>query len=336
MTGLPLLERYASHDGRDPLVIALVINMPDAALQTTERQFRELLGAAGAQHDVRLRLFSFPEVVREAAGRALVAERYEPIDRLWEGGFDGLIVTGAEPRTSTLRDESYWPSLTRLVDWADDTGVSTVWSCLAAHAAVLHLDGIERRGLPAKLSGVFACERIRAHPLVAGMPDSWRLPHSRHNTLDAAELATAGYEVLSASSEIGADTFILQRSGDAGSLFVFYQGHPEYDPGALYREYRRDVGRFLAGTTDRYPEMPRGYFDAETVCAFEAFRARAEHERHPGLLEQFPDGDARERAPHAWRDVAVRLYANWLGLLAARRSRPASLHARAAVPVPVR
>jgi hypothetical protein len=30
-----------------PLVIGLVNNMPDAALQTTEQQFTELLGAAG-------------------------------------------------------------------------------------------------------------------------------------------------------------------------------------------------------------------------------------------------------------------------------------------------
>lgn len=331
----PLADGYGSRDGREPLVIALVNNMPDSALQTTERQFRELLCDAGAGHEVRLRLFSFAEVPRDPGGRALVADRYEPIDRLWEGGFDGLIVTGAEPRTPTLRDESYWRSLTRLIDWADDAGVSTVWSCLAAHAAVLHLDGIERRRMPAKLSGVFACARVADHPLLAGMPESWRLPHSRHNTLEPAALAAAGYEVLSASDEVGADTFVRRRGGRSGALFVFYQGHPEYDPGALFREYRRDVGRFLAGTAETYPEMPRGYFDPEATRMLDGFRARVLRERRPELLDEFPGVEARERLAHLWHDVAVRLYANWLALLATQRVRKASLPARAPLPARV-
>ena len=308
--------------GREPLVIALLNNMPDAALQSTEQQFSELLARAGAGYDVRLRLFSFPELIRGEAGRRYVSDHYEPIDALWTGDFDGLIVTGAEPRTPTLPEEVYWPSLTRLVDWALESEMPTVWSCLAAHAAVLHLDGIQRRRLDQKISGLFRCEKTSDSALVAGLPSSWRIPHSRLNTLDVEQLDAAGYEIAACSDEAGADTFVLQRR----AVFVFYQGHPEYDAGALFREYRRDVGRYLAGTMERYPEMPRGYFDDQTARAFAAFRDLAERERTRELLEAFPGRDAGAIPPQLWLDAAVRLYSNWLSaFVAGRRSEAATV-----------
>jgi homoserine O-succinyltransferase len=312
---------------REPLVIALLNNMPDAALETTERQFSELLAAAGARYDVRLRLFSFPELIRGEPAQRYIARNYEPIGSLWNGGFDGLIVTGAEPRTSKLFEEMYWPSLTRVVEWANDTGTPTVWSCLAAHAAVLYLDGIERRRLGEKISGVFRCARVSGHFLVDALPESWRTPHSRLNTLDPERLVAAGYEIVSFSEEAGPDTFVLQR----GAPFVFYQGHPEYDAGALFREYRRDVGRFLGGTMDRYPEMPRGYFDNEMARVFMALRARAQRQRTRDLLDDFP-GEGRAVPPNSWRDTAIGLYTNWLVSVAARRLRQMIPLGAAAVP----
>ena len=104
-------------------MIALVNNMPDAALRTTEQQFQELLGAAGADTMFGCRLFSFPELIRAEAGAAIRRGTLR-VDRLRCGSseFDALIVTGAEPRTPSLADEAYWPSLTRLVDWALESG----------------------------------------------------------------------------------------------------------------------------------------------------------------------------------------------------------------------
>ena len=81
-----------------------------------------------------------------------------------------------------------------------------------------------------------------------------------------------GYQVLTRSPAAGVDTFVRQ---DASSLFLFFQGHPEYDAGALLSEFRRDVGRFLKGERDRYPAMPQHYFDAATEAALAAFRQRA-------------------------------------------------------------
>jgi homoserine O-succinyltransferase len=146
------------------------------------------------------------------------------------------------------------------------------------------------------------------------MPDA--APHSRLNGLDPAELAASGYEIVSCSAEAGVDTFVLRRR----ALFVFYQGHPEYDRSALFREYRRDVNRFLAGSMERYPEMPSGYFDDETSRALEAFRARAERRRKRELRSVFPEIHACENLAPVWHDVGVRLYRNWLRALGERRS----------------
>ena len=295
------------------LTIGLVNNMPDAALKTTERQFRELLARAAGGLPVDLRVFSFSELPRSADGRRYVAAHHEPIAHLWERDCDGLIVTGAAPVAARLEDEPCWPTLTRLVEWAERHTASTIWSCLAAHAAVRHIDGITRHPLAAKRSGVFACERVVNHPLLARAPARWTTPHSRRNELPEAALRARGYRILSRSPVAGADVFVKR----CGSLFVFLQGHPEYDAGALGREYRRDVVDFLAGKSGRYPELPVDYFPDDVAAAMLAFRAAALRRPGDALFERFPTLLAMS-AP--WHGAAVGLFAAWLAQLAGRRS----------------
>ncbi|HEY4772410.1 MAG TPA: homoserine O-succinyltransferase [Steroidobacteraceae bacterium] len=304
------------------LVIGLVNNMPDGALKATERQFRDLLAAAAGNTPWRLRLFTLPEATRSEATSAYISENYEKFDALWTSRLDGLIVTGTEPRTPALANEPYWGTLTRLVDWAEEHTASTVWSCLAAHAAVLYLDGIERRRLAEKLSGVFECVRGGRHAILSGGPDVWCIPHSRLNDLPQGALSAAGYEILSHSALAGADLFIKPRK----SLFVFLQGHPEYDADSLLREYHRDIGRYLRGERDDYPQLPRGYFTGEVAAAMAAFRERALAQRHIDTLADFPAVDLTAKSAHRWRPQALLIYANWLALLA-RRRRGARAHA---------
>jgi homoserine O-succinyltransferase len=310
-------SRESLSGDNDPIVIGLVNNMPDAALRTTERQFGELLSAASPNLVANLRLFSLPELPRAEAGRFHVNQHYEDISDLWASHVDGLIVTGTEPHAADLVDEPYWATLTKLVDWAEDQTISTVWSCLAAHAAVLHIDGIGRHALREKLSGVFDCNKVTDHTIVDGVPSRWRIPHSRYNELPEEALASRDYQIVSRSPEVGADMFVKKRK----SLFIFFQGHPEYDPGALLREYRRDVGRFLAGERDSYPEIPRGYFDGDMAAEFAAFRHRAMRNRGIDLLPGFPAEEAKRKLTHPWRGPAVRMYANWLSYLVEQRSR---------------
>jgi homoserine O-succinyltransferase/O-acetyltransferase len=315
--------------GREPLVVGLVNNMPDAALRNTEAQFRRLIAAAGAP--VRLRLFYLPQMPRSERGRSYLEQHYESVDCLSPGGVDGLIVTGTEPHTADLRDEPYWPALAQLVEWAHRGTISSVWSCLAAHAAVLHDDGISRDALPRKLCGMFTCRRMGDHPLVVGTPRSWQVVHSRHNGLSEASLRSCGYRMLSRSETTGPDLFIRQKK----SLFVYFQGHPEYDCDSLAREYRRDVGRFLAGDQDDYPEMPQGYFDAATTAALGLFRRQALCRRSLDLLAVYPAAALGASHP-APSQFAAAIYRHWLLLLGnARDGRAMSLPAQTRVPAMV-
>jgi homoserine O-succinyltransferase len=287
--------------------IGLVNNMPDAALDATERQFRALLRAAANDVTVDLTLYTLPEVPRTDFGREQVS-RYSDLRDLWTSHHDGLIVTGTEPRAADLKDEPYWESLTSVLEWAENHTYSTILSCLAAHAGILHLDGIARRPLGDKRFGVFECVRVSDHPLTAAAPNHLQMPQSRWNEVSEEALLACGYRVLTRSVGAGVDSFVKQRK----SLFVFFQGHPEYDATTLLLEYRRDIGRFLRRERETYPPMPQGYFDEETVAALTALRERAWLDRREELLAEFPTAMAAGKVTNTWRSTAESLYRNWL------------------------
>lgn len=310
-------RRAAAPSARPRLDIALVNNMPDSAVQATERQFSSLIEeAAAGDFDVRLSLHSLSSLPRGEVARAGMQERYASVEALKQAGTDALIVTGAEPQKADLRDEPYWDELTILVDWARTNTHTALWSCLAAHAAVLHMDGIVRQPLPVKCAGVFTFERVADASLTEGLPGLVRIPHSRRNTLPAAQLEAKGYQILTQSPRAGVDTFTRQGQ----SLFVFLQGHPEYDGDTLLREYCRDVGRYLRGQQSEYPQSPYGYFDSMTERSFRALAVRARASREAQLLNWCSEIAAAMKPARPWRAQAVTLFRNWLELTAAAKA----------------
>ena len=78
--------------------------------------------------------------------------------------------------------------------------------------------------------------------------------------------------------EAGADLFLSQERDD----LLFFQGHPEYEPDTLGREYRRDVRRFLAGGAE-YPKLPKNYFGPDECELLARFREKAIEERDESL-----------------------------------------------------
>ena len=309
--------RSVGYAQQQPIVIGLVNNMPDAALRATEQQFCTLLHAASRDFVVRLKLFSHPRIQRSAQAMAHIERYYDDYGELEDIPPDGLIVTGMEPCARRLTDEPLWPALARLVDWTRESGVSTVWSCLAAHAAVMRRSGIERVPLGAKLSGLFECRFHSAeHEIVYGTPDRWCVPHSRLNGLCDRALTSAGYQILSWSAEAGADIFIRQER----ELSIFVQSHPEYGPSTLRDEYRRDVARFLDGKRDSYPDIPKGYFSENIRARLAELGERAKRDRVPGLLDDVSALLSQVSPDCKWSATAVRIYANWLRYLDDRRS----------------
>jgi homoserine O-succinyltransferase len=299
--------------------IGIVNNMPDSALISTERQLFALLNAAAGRLPIRLRFYTLPMIPRTDWGRQYISRFYSNIDDLWDQDLDGLIVTGAEPQAPNLAEEPYWGSLGQVIDWAKENTVSAIWSCLAVHGAVLHLDGIDRRQLGDKCIGVFDQTRMMDHPLMQGMPSQLSIPHSRWNEVREEALVLNGYSVLTKSTEAGVDIFVKQQKD---SLFVYFQGHPEYDALSLLGEYRRDVGRFFRREIDFYPTMPKGYFDDQAIEPLIAFQGRALSDRRNELFASFPVDLAAVNLKATWHLVATQIYRNWILCMSARRKRP--------------
>jgi homoserine O-succinyltransferase len=296
--------------------IGLVNNMPDAGLAATERQFIGLLHSASADHDVLLRFYALTSTPRNPGVRSAMQTNYFPAHTLRETRLDALIVTGAEPLAPSLPEEVYWRELIHVFDFARQRTVSSIFSCLAAHGAVLHWDGVPRIPLSRKLSGVFTAQVVCRHGLVDGFPLNHFIPHSRFNGLDEAELADKGYTTLVRSDEAGVDLFIK----DEASLLIFLQGHPEYDADSLAREFRRDLFRYLAAERATPPDPPSRYFGAEVLAEVDALIEHSRCNRGPQIADCLSGVMLDKGHEASWRLISQRLYSNWLSIIARRKS----------------
>jgi len=304
------------------LRIGLVNNMAGAAFKGTERQFVSLLDSASEGIPIQVSFYRLPGLSQAESGGHHFASHYAGIDSLLDTHLDGLIVTGREPKMADLRDEPYWESFTRMLEWARSNTRSTIWSCLAAHAAILHMDGIGRRKSDEKKFGVFECARVTDHPLMRGLSPRFHVPHSRWNGVAQEDLTGHGYSVLSNIADDGVDTFVKEEK----SLFVFFQGHLEYESDTLTREYRRDVGRFIKGETDTYPLLPRGYFDRGSEAVLLVLRDKAVSCWSSELSISVATAVEDAEIQNTWQSSAVRIYRNWLKFICASKSESQSRH----------
>jgi homoserine O-succinyltransferase len=142
-----------------------------------------------------------------------------------------------------------------------------------------------------------------------------RTPHSRWNELPLDALRAAGYCILSASADTGANIFARQQR----SLLVLFQGHPEYERSTLLKEYRRDVERYANGKQTHYPTLPSGYFSSEASATLDALRRRTLG-TPSAARPSFPYTSVLAGVQNTWREGAVQIYGNWLSVLANARS----------------
>jgi homoserine O-succinyltransferase len=295
--------------GAECIRLALINNMPDPALEDTELQFFDLLDIASGDVLVLLKLYSLTGIPRTDRGQRHLNSFYHGLDDLWNSRVDGVIITGTEPRRPNLKDEPYWASLTDVFDWAENNTVSTVLSCLAAHASVLHGDGVSRHRLSDKQFGVFDSTNICDHTLISRVAGQIRFPHSRWNEVRADELTSCGYAVLTLSAEAGVDLFVKKKKK---SLFVHFQGHPEYGARTLLKEYRRDIKRFLGRERETYPTMPVGYFDSAATRLLIDFQDTALSNRREATVALFPEAAVVDGLQNTWQSSATCVYRNWL------------------------
>ncbi len=306
-------------------------NMPDSAFAETERQFVSLLDRAAGSVVVHVWLYAMPGLSRGEEVNRRIGERYGTLDDLLSRRIDGAIVTGTEPVAGLLPEEPYWPSLAALVAWAERSTLATVLSCLAAHAAFLLLDGIDRAPLAKKCSGVFAHDPNGEHPLVRGMNGPVYVPHSRLNDIPR-DLVPTEYSNLLLATEVSWSVLARERQN---CLLVLVQGHPEYSTASLLREYRRDLLRYIDGSRPMPPPIPVNYVDEEGEALLRRFAAGWEPgQESTDYLERFPFEQVRAHVANTWCRDGERLYSNWIAEILRRKTPGQSLGFRAG-PLPL-
>lgn len=321
-TDLPSFERYRREGGdvlsskraqaQDirELHIGLMNNMPDAALEATERQFLRLIGGCNRIAQFYVYPFSPTEVSRGPQAQAHIDQYYFDFAQLKKEGLDALIVSGANPICAELSDEEFWEPMCDTLDWAAEHVASTLCACLATHAAFLHFHGIKRRPLAEKRWGVFSHRVVKEHPLVRNINTRFDVPHSRWNEITADDMRGASQQVLVESAEAGVH---LATSAD-GFRMVFLQGHPEYDSFTLLKEYKREVNRYLAGEITDYPPDPAHYFDETMIPLLRQFQAEAHRARQNGEnCRAFPESEII--VDDTWGDTGKIIFNNWLGAI---------------------
>ena len=152
----------------------------------------------------------------------------------------------------------------------------------------------------------------RTHPLTQDVNTRFDAPHSRWNDIPRQSWDAAGLHVLAESDDAGVH---LATSPD-GFRIVYFQGHPEYDRNSLLKEYKREVGRFLADDLESPPPYPEHYFSHEAddlaqTHLRDALAARAHGHADP----DFPEEAIDPFLENTWGDTGRAFFNNWLGLV---------------------
>jgi homoserine O-succinyltransferase len=240
-------SRRAGSQNIRPLEVGILNLMPNKI--ETEIQILRLLSNTPIQ--INVDLIRIDETTPKNTPKSHMDAFYHEFSEVSDKNYDGWIVTGAPLGLLDYEDVKYWDKMTELLDWAKDNVQSTLFLCWAAHAALYHFYGVDRKIREHKLSGVFEHKVEHAKDeLMRGFDPIFWAPHSRVGEVSEADYKSIeGLSVLAQSDVAG--TYI---SATDDKRLVFVTGHPEYDPLTLAQEYERDVEADLA------PQIPENYF----------------------------------------------------------------------------
>ena len=221
-----------------PLEIVLLNLMPTKIV--TETQLSRVLGNTPLQVHLELMMISSHKSKNTPEEHLL--SFYKTFDELKERKFDGMVITGAPVENLPFEEVDYWDELVRIMEWSKTHVHSTFHICRAAPAGLYYHYGIQKHLLPEKLFGVYRHHAdYKRAILLRGFDDEFWAPHSRHTTIDRADVeAVPGLKILASSEEAGV-YIIMNKEGRQ----IFVTGHSEYDPDTLEREYLRDKNQGL-------------------------------------------------------------------------------------------
>ena len=255
-----------------PLEIVLLNLMPTKIV--TETQLSRVLGNTPLQVHLELMMMSTHKSKNTPEEHLL--SFYKTFDELKHRKFDGMVITGAPVEHLNFEDVNYWQELCEIMEWSKDHVHSTFHICWAAQAGLYYHYGIRKKHLPEKLFGVFPHQAdYKRAILLRGFDDEFWVPHSRHTTVDRADIEQVpGLKILASSEKCGV-YIVMNKEGRQ----IFVTGHSEYDPDTLEKEYRRDKDKGLPIA------VPENYY---------------------------PNDDDSQDPLVRWRGHGNLLYSNWL------------------------
>ena len=267
-----MTEKRAITQDIRPLKILLLNLMPKKI--ETETQLSRLLGNSPLQVDLEL-IHTKSHKSKNTSAEHLFTF-YKTFDDVRHLNFDGMIITGAPVEHLPFEEVEYWDELCEIMEWSKTHVHSTLHICWGAQAGLYYHYGIKKQPLSKKMFGIFPhVTDYKQSILFRGFDDVFGIPHSRHTTVERADIeAVEGLKIL-ASSHI-AGVFAVTSEGGRR---IFITGHPEYDAETLKNEYDRDVRE------GKPIEIPVNYF---------------------------PDDDPSKPPLVSWRAHANLLYSNWL------------------------
>ena len=230
-------NRALSQDIR-PLEIVLLNLMPTKIV--TETQLSRVLGNTPLQ--VNLELMHTTSHVSKNTSQDHLLSFYKSFDELKDRKFDGMVITGAPVELMPFEEVDYWPELCQIMEWSKTHVHSTFHICWGAQAGLYYHYGIQKHLLPEKLFGVYEhTADYKRSILLRGFDDVFWAPHSRHTTVDRADLEKVPELKILASSERAGVYAAMTKGG----RHIFITGHSEYDPETLEKEYLRDKAQGL-------------------------------------------------------------------------------------------
>ena len=255
-----------------PLEIVLLNLMPTKIV--TETQLSRVLGNTPLQVHLELMMISSHKSKNTPEEHLL--SFYKTFDELKDRKFDGMVITGAPVEHLSFEEVDYWDELVEIMEWSKTHVHSTFHICWAAQAGLYYHYGIQKHPLPEKLFGVYPHHAdYKRAILLRGFDDQFWVPHSRHTTVDRADLEKIpGMKILASSDEAGVYAMMTDKGRQ-----IFITGHSEYDGDTLEKEYLRDKNAGLP------IEIPKNYY---------------------------PDDDDTKEPMVRWRSHANLLFSNWL------------------------
>jgi len=267
-----MTERRAITQDIRPLHILLLNLMPKKI--ETETQLSRLLGNSPLQVELELIRTSSHKSANTAEEHML--SFYKTFDDVKHRRFDGMIITGAPVEHMPFEQVDYWEELCTIMEWSRSHVHSVLHICWGAQAGLYYHYGIDKRPLPEKMFGVFPhTVDYKRSILFRGFDDTFMVPHSRHTTVDRADIERIpALRVLASSEEAGVYA-VTTRLGRQ----IFIMGHSEYDALTLHAEYVRDV------SAGKPISIPKNYY---------------------------PDDNEAKTPRVSWRSSANLLFSNWL------------------------